>query len=135
MDLAYVDKLGKNNFGVKYLLVRQNLFDRTVDAKRMKTKDSKETVHAFLTMITNKNRTKKVWVDMGTEFPGQFEKLYKAEGIQIYSTMSESKAAFAERTIRSLKNIPYRYMEDNGYKYIHKLLNSLQHQNLEEIAR
>ena len=35
--------------------------------------------------------------------------------------MSESKAAFAERTIRSLKNILYRYMEDYRYKYIHKL--------------
>ena len=35
--------------------------------------------------------------------------------------MSETKAAFAERTIRSLKNILYRYMEDIGYKYIHKL--------------
>ena len=35
--------------------------------------------------------------------------------------MSETNAAFAERTIRSLKKIPYRYMEDNGYKYIHKL--------------
>ena len=36
--------------------------------------------------------------------------------------MSETKAAFAERTIRSLKNILYRYMKDYGYKYIHKLL-------------
>ena len=35
--------------------------------------------------------------------------------------MNETKAAFAERTIRSLKTIPYRYMEDIGYKYIHKL--------------
>ena len=35
--------------------------------------------------------------------------------------MSEIKAAFAERTIRSLKNILYRYREDYGYKYIHKL--------------
>ena len=35
--------------------------------------------------------------------------------------MSETKATFAERTIRSLKNILYRYMEDFGYKYIHKL--------------
>ena len=35
--------------------------------------------------------------------------------------MSETKAAFAERTIRSLKNKLYRYMEDNGDKYIHKL--------------
>ena len=35
--------------------------------------------------------------------------------------MSVTKASFAERTIRSLKNILYRYMEDNGYKYNHKL--------------
>ena len=33
MDLAYVDKLAKDNTGVKYLLVRQDLIDRTVDAK------------------------------------------------------------------------------------------------------
>ena len=35
--------------------------------------------------------------------------------------MSETKAAFAERAVRSLNNILYRYMEDFGYKYIHKL--------------
>ena len=38
MDLAYVDKLAKDNNGVKYLLVREDLFDRTVDAKEMKKK-------------------------------------------------------------------------------------------------
>ena len=37
--------------------------------------------------------------------------------------MSGTKAAYAESTIRSLKNIMYRYMEDYGYKYIHKLPN------------
>ena len=39
--------------------------------------------------------------------------------------MSETKAAFAERTIRALKNILYRYLEDYGYKYIHKLPHSI----------
>ena len=34
----------------------------------------------------------------------------KAEGIQIYSTLSETEAVFAERTKRSLKNISYPYM-------------------------
>ena len=121
MDLPYVDKLAKDNNGVKYLLVRQDLFDRTVDAKGMKSEDSKETVRAFLTMITRKNRPEKNWVGKGTEFAGEFKNLCKAEGIQIYSTMSETKAAFAERTILSLKNILHRYMEDNGYKYFHKL--------------
>ena len=124
MDLAYVDKLAKENNGVKYLLVRQDLFDRTVrtvNAKGMKTKDSQESLKAFSSMITKRNRSKKNWVDKGTEFAGAFKKLCTAEGIQVYSTMSETKAAFAERTIRSLKNILYRYMEEYGYKYVHKL--------------
>ena len=107
--------------GVKYLLVRQDLFDRTVNAKGMKTKDSQEAMKAFSSMITKRNRPKKIWVDKGTEFAGAFKKFWAAEGIQVYSTMSETKAAFAERTKRSLKNILYWYMEDYGYKYIHKL--------------
>ena len=55
MDLAYVDKLAKDKNGVKFFLVRPDLFDRTVDAKGMKTKDSKETVREILTMVTKKN--------------------------------------------------------------------------------
>ena len=35
IDLAYVDKLAEDDNGLKYLLVRQDLFDRTVDAKGM----------------------------------------------------------------------------------------------------
>ena len=104
MDLAYVDKLAKANNGVKYLLVRQDLFDRTVNAKGMKTKTSHENVKTFSSMIAKSNRPKKIWVDKG-EFAGAFKKFCAAEGIQVYSTMSETKAAFAERTIRSLKNI------------------------------
>ena len=72
-------------------------------------------------MIRKKNRPGKIWLLKGTEFVGEFKKLCKAERKQIYSTMSETKAAFAERTIRSLKVFFYRYVEDNGYKYIHKL--------------
>ena len=117
--MAHVHELAKVINDVKYLLVRQDLFDRAVDAKGMKTKDSKET-SGILSMITKKNRPKKIWVDKGTEFAAEFKSLCKAEGIQVYSTMSETKAAFAERSIRSLKNILYRYMEDNGYKCFHK---------------
>ena len=46
-DLAYVDELAKQNNGVKFLLFRHDLFVRTVDAKGMKTEDSKETVCYF----------------------------------------------------------------------------------------
>ena len=115
MDLAFVDKLAKDNNGIKYLLVCQDMFDRTVDAKGMKTKDSKETVKIFSKMITEKNRPKKVWVDQSTEFAGDFKKSCVAKGMHVYTTLSETKATFAERTIRSLKNILYRYMEEDGY--------------------
>ena len=121
MDSAYIDRLAKEKNGVKFLLVRRDLFDRTVNAKAMKTKDSQETVKAFSSMIRKRIRPKKIWVDKITEVAGAFKKFCAAEGIQFYSTMSEIRAAFAERTIRSLKNILYRYMEDFASKYIHKL--------------
>ena len=59
MDLAYVDNLAKNDIGVKHVLVRQDLFDRNVDAKGLKTKDSKETVKTFSEKIIKKIRPKK----------------------------------------------------------------------------
>ena len=108
MDLAYVDKLAKKNNGVKYLLVHQDLFDRTANAKVMKTKDSQETVKAFSSMITKRNPRKKIWADKGTELAGAFKMFCAAEGIQVYFTMIETKAGFPERTIRPLKNILYR---------------------------
>ena len=55
MDLANVNKLAKDDNGVKFLLIRQDLFDRTVDAKEKKTKYSKDTVRAFWTTLTEEN--------------------------------------------------------------------------------
>ena len=86
----------------------------------MKKKDSKEFVKVFSSMITKSSRPKKFWVDKGTDIAGALKKFCAAEGIQVYSTTGETRAAFAERKIRSLKNILYRYMEEYGYKYIHK---------------
>ena len=87
----------------------------------MKTEDSQEAMKDFSSMITKSNRPKKIWVDKETEFAEASKNYCVAEGIQVYSTMSETEAAFAERKIQSLKNILYRYMDDYGYKYIHKL--------------
>ena len=74
MDLAYVDKLAKDGNSTKYLLVLLDLFDRTVDAKGIKTKGFKKTVCAVLTRITKENRPPEIWVDKGTEFAGELKK-------------------------------------------------------------
>ena len=59
MDLAYVVKLNKENNVVKYPEVSQYLFDRTIDVKGMKSKNSKKTVSAFIFMITKRPDTTK----------------------------------------------------------------------------
>ena len=87
----------------------------------MKTKDFNETVRALLTMITKKIDPRKCGSARKGNLRGEFEKLCNNEKTQIYSTMSETKAAFAERTKRSLKSILFCYMEEYGYKYIHNL--------------
>ena len=81
MDLAYVDKLTENNNVVKYLLVRKDLFDRIVDAKGMKSKVSKGTVRAFLSMITKKNRPKKIGL---TTEQSLLESLQKYAKLKVY---------------------------------------------------
>ena len=120
-DLAYVDKLAKYNRGVKYLLVAVDVLSRYLRVEPLVSKDAAETVKAFKKMIRNK-RPEKLWVDKGTEFKGVFKKLCDQKGIEMYSTHSETKSAFAERNIRSLKNIIYKYLEDKWtWSYIDRL--------------
>ena len=47
MDLAYFGKQAKDNNDAKYLVNLPDLFDRTLDEKGMKTKDSLQTVRDF----------------------------------------------------------------------------------------
>ena len=68
-----------------------------------------------------KESTQGNWVDSGPEFVGELKKLCKAEAKKFYSTLSATKASFAERTIRSSKSILYRYMENFGNKCIHNM--------------
>ena len=91
------------------------------EAEGMKSKASKETVPAFPTMITRKSRPMNVWIGKGTEIEGKFTKFCKAEGIQIYTVVRKVKFAFVKRTIRSSNNNLSRYVEDYGYKFLHKL--------------
>ena len=116
-----MDKLASQNKGVKYLLVAVDVFLRFVRVQTMKTKYAKDTLQGFKKMISRKNNPEKLWVDKGTEYGGTFKKFCKEKSIEVYSTMSETKAAFAERAIQSLKHIIYRYIENHGEKFINKL--------------
>ena len=47
MDLAFVDKLASENYGVKYLLAAVDNFLRFVSVHTMETKYTKDTLQAF----------------------------------------------------------------------------------------
>ena len=120
-DLAYVDKLAKYNRGIKYLLVAVDVLSRYVRVEPLKSKDAKETLKAFKKMTKTK-KPQKLWVDKGSEFKGVFKTFCDKKDIQIYSTHSETKSAFAERNIRSLKNIIYKHLEQKWtWSYIDNL--------------
>ena len=119
--MAFVDKLASQNNGVKYLLIAVDIFSRFVRVQTRKTKYAKNILQAFRKLISRKNTPEKIWVDKGTEYGGTFKKLCKENDIEIYSTMSETKAAFPKRAIQSLKLIVYRYIEDHVEKFVPKL--------------
>ena len=118
--------MAKYNRGVQYLLVAVNCHSRYLRVEPLKTKYAKETTETFKKMMKTK-QPKKVWVDKGTEFKGEFEKLCTKREIIKYNTHSEKKSAFTERNIRLLKSIIYKYLEfEWTYSYIEKLQSFVQ---------
>ena len=94
---------------------------RYLRVEPMKRKYATEAAQASKKMIKNKQPVK-VWVEDGKEFLGAFKSLCEKRGIHLYSTYSEKKSAFAERNIRSMKNIFYRYLEEKWtYSHLYKL--------------
>ena len=87
LDLAYVDKLAKENKDVKYLLVTVDCLSRYLRVEPFKSKHATTTADAFKKMIKSK-RPKKVWVDAGTEFKGSFSTLCQKNEIEVYKTFS-----------------------------------------------
>ena len=96
LDLAYVDIWAKYNRGVQYLLFAVNYLYRNLGVEPLKTKYAKERTEAFEKFIKTK-QPKKVWVDKGTEFKGEFKKLCTKREIIKSITHSEEKSAFAEK--------------------------------------
>ena len=116
-----MDKLAKYNNGVKYLLVAVDVLSRFLRVVPMRSKSAPDAAKAFEKMI-EKVQPQNVWSDKGTELKGAFKNLRDQRGIATYTTASETKSAFAERNISSLKNIMYKNMENKWTNhYISKL--------------
>ena len=125
-----MDKLASQKDGVKYLLVAVDVFLRFVRVQIMKTKYAKDTLQAFKKLISRKTLLKSFGLIKEQNMMEELLKNFASKkNIGVYSTMSETKAAFAERAIQLLKHIIYRNIEDHGEKFIYKLPQSLSTMN------
>ena len=89
----------------------------------MKNKYATTTRRASATMTT-KIKPEKVWTDDGKEFLGSFKQFCEQKNTILYQTRNEKKSAFAERNIRSIKSLIYKYLNENHTSsYIDNLRN------------
>ena len=130
-----MDKLASYNDGVQHLLVSVDVLSRYIRVQPMKNKSAPATKDAFMKMLqtAGAERPKMVWIDEGKEFEGAFKQLCANLSITRYHTKTVKKAAYAERAIRSLKNLIYRYMEDSDtHRYLPRLQSLVKTMNSRE---
>ena len=120
IQMAHDYRLATHTNSVDYLLVLQDLFDWIVDVKKWKQKiPKKRFVHFQLWLY--KNRQKQILGRQRKKIYWRVQTFCTAEGTQKCSRMIKTKTALTGCTLRSLKNMLYRYTEDLGHKHIHNL--------------
>ena len=85
-------------------MVAVDVLSRYLRVQPMKALYAKDVVDAFKKMMEQK-KPERIWTDKGSEFKGEFKKFCEKKDIHLNTTENETKSAFAERNIRSLKNI------------------------------
>ena len=122
-DLGDLTSLAKFNNGYKYILIVIDIFSRLLQVRALKSKSGQE-VSKALESIFNDPRTGRVralHTDRGSEYyNNKVKSVLKRRGVKLYSTHSqEIKASHAERVLRTLKKIIYKYLTlKQTFKYI-----------------
>lgn len=119
-DLAVVSNISKHNNNYQYWLVVIDVFTRHLWIVPIQSKSSKDMVKAFQALFNaTSRRPNKLRTDNGMEFRNRaVKKVFEIEGINAYTTKNETKANYAERVIRTIKGLVYRYfIHRQTYKY------------------
>ena len=118
-------KLSQWNRGINFLLVTVDVFSQFLRVEALRSKRSEGVQAAFIKMCSKKNEInfpKKLWLDQGKQFFGDMANSCEDVGVKYYHIYSETKVAFGERAIRTLKNLIYRYLGENDtLSYIKEL--------------
>jgi transposase InsO family protein len=116
-DLFFIDEFGKQNKGFKCGLVIIDVVSRFGWVELMKDKTGPTTTEAFKQILkrAHPRKPKRLQTDKGTEFLNQtFQNFLKQHDIDFFTTFSDHKAAIAERFIKTLKGLIYKYLDEHN---------------------
>ena len=132
-DLAeFPGRFPKANSGVRYLLVIVDVLSRYLFVEPLTNKGENAIIAAFDKVFTKSSRVcSRLRSDKGCEFTSQKVGRYLySKGIIHYVTHQETKASFAERAIKILKQKIYRYIHHNSnYHFVSVLPNIVKSYN------
>ena len=89
----------------------------------MKNKSHQNIIDSLKSVFQKGRKPHTLRTDKGSEFKNCWVKTYlKREGINVIYTQNETKANYAERVIRTMKNLMYRYfMKNKTYRFLNVL--------------
>ena len=131
-DLADVSNISQHNEGLRFWLVVIDVFSRHTWVVPVLSKHHTHMVQAFQQLLqATQRRPKHLRTDKGTEFTNRaVKKLLKDANIHHYTTRNETKANYAERVIRTIKGLVYRYFLDRQtYRYTNVLADLVSNYN------
>ena len=126
VDLADVSNTAKHNDDVQFLLIVIDVFSKHLWVEPLKSKHHDEVLAGFKNIFATTDRKPTLLrSDKGKEFTNRWVKAYlKKQGIYVYTTKNETKANYAERVIRTVKGLMYRYfIQNQTYRYLPVLQN------------
>ncbi|PFX12388.1 putative uncharacterized transposon-derived protein F54H12.3 [Stylophora pistillata] len=103
-DLVEMQKFAKWNKGYRYLLMVLDIFSKYGWIVPLKNKKGESVAAGFKQIFAEGRVPKKMWTDKGSEYYNSHVKdLFKAKGVELYSTENEEKSSVCERWNRTIK--------------------------------
>lgn len=121
-DLQDVRNISKENDGVQYILVLQDIFSRFLFTAPLKQKTASNVIDALQNIFAKGRKPKVLRTDKGSEFKNRWVSAFlKKESVHQIFTENETKSNFAE-SIQNLENRLHRMFAHNqSYKYLNIL--------------
>lgn len=124
-DLLFLSDISSYNNRKTCILVCIDVVSRYAWGQPMTNKSGPQTAKAFQNILNEGRIPCKLHTDKGKEFYNKdFKQVCSKYNIHLYSTSSDKKAAIAERCIKEIKKLIYRYLSANqSNRYIDELQN------------